>query len=96
MTQTAKQQLSVRLSAFLAAVLTVFLLIGGAAGAEEPPPATIEYVVSAGDTLWGVAAGHASAGEDIRNRISDIKDLSGIESSNLHPGQILHIPVPHP
>ncbi len=94
MTQTAKQQLSVRLSAFLAAVITVFLLIGGAAGAEEPPPATTEYVVSAGDTLWQVAASHAGAEVDIRNLIADIKDVSGIESSTIYPGQILRIPQP--
>lgn len=92
MTQTAKQQLSVRLSAFLAAVVTVFLLIGGAAGAEEPPPTTVEYVVSAGDTLWRVAAGHAGSGTDIRNLVADIKDLSGIDSSTIYPGQVLRLP----
>lgn len=92
MTHTAKRQLSVRLSVFSAAVLTVFLLIGGAAEAEGPPPSTIEYVVSAGDTLWEVAATHAPSGIDIRNLISDIKDLSGIESSTIYPGQVLRIP----
>jgi nucleoid-associated protein YgaU len=94
MNQAAKQQLSVRLSVFLASVLTVFLLIGGAAGAEEPPAATTEYVVAAGDTLWDVASTHADQGIDIRNLIADIKDLSGIQSSTIYPGQVLRIPQP--
>ena len=54
MTQTGKRQLSVRLSVFLVAICTVFLLIGGAADAESPPAPTVEYVVGAGDTLWSV------------------------------------------
>jgi len=92
MSHTAKRQLSVRLSVFLASVLTVFLLIGGDAGAEELPSATTEYVVAAGDTLWEVAASHAGPEIDIRNLIGDIKDLSGIESSTIYPGQVLRIP----
>lgn len=92
MTQTGKRQLSVRLGTFLAAVCTVFLLIGGAAGAESTPPETTRYVVSAGDTLWEVAAVHAGPEVDIRNLIADIKELSGVESSTIHPGQILRIP----
>lgn len=92
MQQNAKRQLSVRLTAFLAAVCTVFLLIGGAADAEGPPPPTTEYVVNAGDTLWEVAASHASSDVDIRNLVADIKDLSGVESTTIYPGQILRIP----
>ncbi len=92
MTQTAKRQLSVRLSVFLAAVCTVFLLIGGAAEAEGPPQPTIEYVVAAGDTLWSVASSHVAPGDDVRPLVAEIKDLSGITSSALHPGQVLRIP----
>ncbi len=92
MTTTAKQQLSVRLSVFVAAAFTVFLLIGGAAEAEGPPQAGVEYVVAAGDTLWEIAAVHARPSDDVRNLISDIKRLSGIETSTIHPGQILRIP----
>lgn len=92
MSETARRQLSVRLSVFLGAILTVFLLIGGAADAEGPPPPTIEYVVSAGDTLWELAATRAGPDMDVRNLIAQIKDLSGIRSSTIYPGQILHIP----
>lgn len=92
MTQMAKRQLSVRLTAFLASVCTVFLLIGGPAGAEAPPAAATEYVVEAGDTLWEIATAHAGPDVDVRNLIADIKDVSGFESSAIFPGQVLFIP----
>jgi len=89
---TAIRQLSVRLSVLLAAVVTVFLLIGGAADAEGPPPATVEYVVHQGDTLWAIAADHSPPGEDIRDLIADIRDFSGMPTSAIYPGQVLRIP----
>lgn len=90
--QEAKSQLSVRLSVLLAAVCAVFLLIGGAADAEQPSLPALEYVVEAGDSLWSIAGSYSGPGEDVRGLISDIKLVSGLESSLIHPGQILFIP----
>ena len=90
--QMAPGQLSVRLSVILAAVFIVFLLIGGPADAESPPPPTADYVVAAGDTLWSIAAGRVGPGDDVRVAIADIRDLSGLTSSRIYPGQILLIP----
>jgi len=90
--QMAPGQLSVRLSVILAAIFTVFLLIGGPAEAEGPPPPTTEYVVAAGDTLWSIAADHVGRGVDIRGSIADIREASGITSSAIYPGQVLLIP----
>ena len=90
--QMAPLQLSVRLSVIIAAVFTVFLLIGGPADAEATPVATSEYVVAGGDTLWSIASELVSPGEDIRRLIADIRDTTGMTNSNLHPGQILLIP----
>jgi len=86
-------QLSVQLSLFLVALVAVFLLIGGAASADTPPQPTIEYVVVSGDTLWDIAAGLTPQGEDVRVAIAHIKDLSGIKSSSLVPGQVLLVPI---
>ncbi len=91
--QTTRQQLSVQLSVLLATICAVFLLIGGAADAEEPM-VTTDYVVAQGDTLWEVASDHVPAGADVRPFIQAIKDASGITSSALQPGQVLHIPSP--
>ena len=90
--QMAPRQLSVRLSVILAAIVSVFLLIGGPADADAPPPPTEEYVVISGDSLWSIAAERIEAGDDIRVLIADIRTASGLNSSSLHPGQILRIP----
>jgi nucleoid-associated protein YgaU len=92
--QITRSQLSVQLSVLLATICAVFLLIGGAADAEEVPGPAIEYVVGQGDTLWDIASGHAAAATDVRPLIGEIKALSGIESSSLQPGQVLQIPIP--
>jgi len=89
----APGQLSVRLSIILAAIFSAFLLIGGPADAGGPPPPMTEYVVSAGDTLWSIAAGHTTPGHDVRVVIADIRDTSGLSDSGIHPGQILLIPT---
>jgi LysM repeat protein len=92
--QTTRKQLSVQLSVLLATICTVFLLVGGAADAGEGPAPSIQYVVAQGDTLWEVAAQHLGSDQDVRPLIQEIKDLSGIQSSALQPGQILQIPQP--
>jgi nucleoid-associated protein YgaU len=92
--QTTRSQLSVQLSVLLATVCAVFLLIGGAAGAGEPPVPAIEYVVVEGDTLWEIAEAHLAPEADVRPLIQAIKERSEITSSSLQPGQVLHIPRP--
>lgn len=77
---------------FLVAVCVLFLLIGGAAQAGEPPAPGVEYVVDEGDTLWAIASAVTRPDEDVRVTITFIKRLSGIESSTLHPGQTLLLP----
>jgi nucleoid-associated protein YgaU len=92
--QITRSQLSVQLSVLLATVCAVFLLIGGAADAGEPPVPAVEYVVAQGDTLWDIAEAHVAPEADVRPFIQAIKDRSGITSSSLRPGQILQIPPP--
>jgi len=90
--QMAPGQLSVRLSIILAAIFTVFLLIGGPAEAESPPAPTSEYVVASGDTLWSIAEGQVDPGDDVRVAIADIREASGLSDSGIYPGQVLRIP----
>lgn len=89
---TAPTRLSVRLSVILTTVCVVFLLIGGAADAEGPPPPTIDYVVDDGDTLWAIASIHTGSGDDIRTTIAAIMELNELEGATIHPGQLLRIP----
>lgn len=90
--QTTRTQLSVQLTVLLAAVCIVFLLVGGAAEAGEPPGPAVDYVVAQGDTLWEIAAAHIDGSEDVRRFIGEIKRRSEITSSVIHPGQVLQIP----
>jgi nucleoid-associated protein YgaU len=91
--QKAKLQLSVRLSLLLAALSVVFLMIGGSAGADVPPPAPSEYVVQPGDTLWAIASLEAGPGVDPRRLVADIARLSDVDADSIQPGQILLIPA---
>lgn len=84
---------SVRLGVLLTALVAVFLLIGGAAGAEGPAPEPEPYTVEAGDTLWAIASEHMPSGGDVRQAVVSIKELSGITSSVIYPGQILLVPT---
>ena len=92
--QITRKQLSVQLYVLLATVCAVFLLIGGAADAGEGPGPSIQYVVAQGDTLWEVASDHIGPDQDVRPLIQEIRELSGIQSSALQPGQVLQIPQP--
>jgi LysM repeat protein len=70
----------------------VFLLIGGAAEAGAPPSPSMSYVVEPGDTLWQIASGLTEPGDDIRVMVGIIKELSGIDSATIFPGQRLQLP----
>ena len=52
-----------------------------------------EYEVRAGDNLWNIAGQHTSEGSDVRNTIEAIKRLNQLDSSTIHPGQVLEIPL---
>lgn len=90
--QMAPGQLSVRLSIILAAIFTVFLLIGGPADAEGPPPPTTGYVVASGDTLWSIAEGLVGPGQDVRIAIGEIREANELTVSGIYPGQVLLLP----
>lgn len=48
--------------------------------------------VSEGETLWSIASA-ADSGSNTQELIGQIAELNGLESSELEPGQVLHIPV---
>ncbi len=89
----APHQLSVRLSVLTAAVCAVFLFVGGPGVDAGPLPVRpVEYVVEPGDTMWEIAASHATPSVDLRKMIAEIEELNDIDAGHLVPGQRLLIP----
>jgi len=87
-----------RVAFLLTLVVCIVLLLASAVAAETPETggeavASTTHVVVSGDTLWDIASRHTDAGGDVRRTIFDIQRASGLEGSQLFPGQVLRIPA---
>lgn len=51
-----------------------------------------QYVVSSGDTLWGIAAGEYGADVDVRRAIYEIREVNHLDKSTVSPGDRLTLP----
>lgn len=78
----------------LAVVLVLGIYWGAGSVATESPgsDATTVVQVSAGDTLYGIAAAHTTDG-DVNAMVEQIQDLNGLDSAALAVGQRLRVPV---
>lgn len=80
--------------AFLIIILisACFMLLfqDSANGDNIPEYATV--IIAKGDTLWKIAGQFSNENEDIRAKISEIKELNNI-SSDIHIGQELKIRI---
>jgi len=91
---------SVALLAVLAPLvaLALGLLPAQGAGAAGARPAVVQMapevaVVSAGDTVWGLAARHAPEGVDLRRYVAEVLEHNGVGSASaLRPGAVLEFP----
>lgn len=97
--RTAGIRLTRRGRLVLAAVALAVLGGGlglGQAAADGPPPAieVAPYTVTPGDTLWGIAAGVAAPGQDLRDVIATIQDLNNLDDSAIAAGAQLLLPAP--
>ena len=70
---------------------TSFLLSPSVFGGESEAQ-YIEVTVARGDSLWSVAEAFSNS-NDIRRAVYDIRQVNGLESPSLQPGQVLRIPV---
>jgi LysM repeat protein len=81
------------ITALIVAVVMVsgFALSGGVSGTEKP---TYESVtIKSGDTLWSIACEHKTEDKSIRQYIADIRAINDVSPGNIHPGQIIDVPV---
>lgn len=69
-------------------------VLDGRARAGELPasaPAALEVVVQEGDSLWSLAGRHAP-GVDPRDVVVRMRELNGMRTNMIHPGQRVLIP----
>jgi nucleoid-associated protein YgaU len=94
MTRTGVRRTRAGLLAALvgAAVLVAGRAAGGPPGSAPGPTPPERYVVRAGDTLWEIARARLGGTADPRPLIEEIRDLSGLATSSLEPGQVLLVP----
>ncbi|MDR1117724.1 MAG: LysM peptidoglycan-binding domain-containing protein [Bifidobacteriaceae bacterium] len=79
----------------VAAVALCLMALGAAIGAgwrEERLVPTESVVVGSGDTLWSIAEERRGAAGDVRDLIAEIRELNGLETSQLVPGDVLDVP----
>ena len=89
---------------FIVVLLTVALAVVGlgrvagqpARASVEPtiePVATARVVVQQGDSLWNIAQRQAPQ-RDPRDTIHEIRELNGLRSNLIQPGQVILVPTP--
>lgn len=80
------------------AVLAVLALIRSSGAPAQARPAsmvadmTVAVVVGDGDSLW-IIAQRLAPEADPRQTVQQIKDMNGLESSLIHPGEVLQVPL---
>nr|WP_286186133.1 LysM peptidoglycan-binding domain-containing protein [Sphaerisporangium cinnabarinum] len=73
-------------------VLAARVGLAVASGPGEPVEVRV-HVVSSGETLWELAQGVATPGEDLREVVSGLVELNGLSSSGVQTGQTILLPV---
>jgi nucleoid-associated protein YgaU len=79
----------------LGAGLTLCALVGPVFGNGDPGLETAgqgSVVVESGDTLWSIAGALAGTGQDVRAVVDELREVNGLVSSELVPGQVLLLP----
>ena len=86
---TAQTRVLVIISTIVVVMALLLLSTGEASGAEQAVP----YTVESGDTLWEIADARTPAGHDVRATVVEIRQLNGLASSLITPGQLLIVPA---
>lgn len=75
-------------------IMTVCALAGFFTSASaDKESETYTLCISAGDTLWDIAASTNHTKRDVRNVIDDIMKLNNLKSPTLNVGDTIQIPV---
>lgn len=63
------------------------------AGTATPGVPVQTHTVRAGETLWGIASGLATPGEDVRDVVDDLVALNDLPGAGLTAGQQILLPA---
>ena len=91
---TARGRVVLGLMLTLAALFAWVLVGSGTAGAstESNGAVTSVVVVQPGENLWSIAQS-VNPGEDPRNLVIQIREINGLGSQHVFPGQSLIVPI---
>lgn len=67
-------------------------VLAASASSSASPAAVTAVVVERGDTVWDMAARHASPGVDRIGYVRRVVELNGVDASALQPGTVLLLP----
>ena len=82
--------------ALVAVLLAVLAAVApGAIAGDEPGVAIAHdtYTVAPGDTLWSIASSMTGPGEQVRETMSDIRNLNAMSGSSLQAGAQIAVPA---
>ena len=80
----------------LIVLLFVMTLLGAAAPRNTVNTSKVTYrtvEIAAGDTLWSLAEKYAPSARQVRKYVYEIKDVNGLETSDLYVGQLILVPI---
>ena len=80
----------------LIVLVAVMTLLGAAAPRTTVNTSKVTFQaveVEYGDTLWSIAEKYAPSARQIRKFVYEIKDVNGMETSDLSEGQIILVPL---
>lgn len=92
LTRRGRIVLATAAAGFLSLVVVLSGQVTADAGSASAGPATGTFVVQAGDSLWSIAQQVAPAA-DPRETIARIRDLNGMRSATVIPGQSVVVPI---
>ena len=84
---------SIRLLVIISLIAMILLLLASSVGAGQATDSTLEHRVVSGETLWEIAGDYTPEGESVRRTVSEIRRLSAVDGSTIHPGQVLTVPI---
>lgn len=69
-------------------------LLSGSSKAVAAESTRYEQVlIQENDTLWNIASMYNPDANDIRELVHEIYDINGMTASDLHPGDVILVPV---